>query len=115
MVAMFSFKYLRDVFGIPPKMKVSWCLIERQDSSVDLGLMLHGSKVFLDIAKRRFFACQNAKICKARRMAADKQTYYFVGTNSEGKILSRLFFHTYLSDLMYATRYSAELEKNPPL
>ena len=111
---MFTFKYLKELFGIPQKMKVSWGLLETK-SKPNLVLVLQNSNLYLDIAGRRFYGRQNVKIYPARRTVLDKGTYLFSVIKQDGQSLGRLLPKTYLDDVMYATRYSAELEENPPL
>ncbi len=111
---MFTFMYLREKFGIPAHIRLSWGLIETKDG-LRLVLKLQDSKVYLDIAERRFYGCKNVKIYQAWRTPLDKDTYLFSTINKDGHMLDKILPKTYLNDVMYATRYSADLEKNPPL
>ena len=112
--SMFTFMYLREKFNIPQYIKLSWGLIE-SNYKPRLVLILHGSKVYLDIAYRRFYGCRNVEILPAKRTRLSKDAYLFSATKQDGKVLDRLVPTTYLRDVMYASSYSPDLEENPTL
>ena len=111
---MFTYAYLRERYQIPRKIEVSWGLIETDDIA-RLALVLHGSKVYLDIAGRRFCNCKNVNIYPAKRTRLNEESYLFSAEKPDGQLLVRRLPKTYLDDMLYAMHYSADLEENPPL
>lgn len=70
-----SFKFFRTYFNIPRRIKLEWCIIkeytEREGVKLRLGISLN-ERLYIDVARRRFFTCLNAPCLQRIIYSADR-------------------------------------------
>lgn len=117
---METLKFLRSYFQIPKNKKISWGIIEetaKGETKYRLGVLFPNSKLYLDVARRRFFtetdsAVNNCDITRRIYPAKRKcygYAYYF--TNKEKNICVE-YSKRFIADVYYFALYSKELEND---
>lgn len=115
-----TLKFLRSYFQIPKSKKISWGIIEETVKGVTklrLGVFFPNSKLYLDVARRRFFtetdsAVNNCGITRHIYPAKRKLNgYSYIFTNKE-KNIGVEYSKRFIADVYYFALYSKELEND---
>ncbi len=107
-----TLRFFRDQFGLPARAALEWCVVRessRTGSELRLGVALKGTKLYIDVAMRRFFSQVDIPLIERRCYPAvriDRKSHYEYRT-AEG--LSLRFPKHYICDIYYPARFSREL------
>ncbi|MDO4162334.1 MAG: hypothetical protein Q4D80_04955 [Pseudomonadota bacterium] len=114
-----SLAFLREYFRIPANKKIGWgiieeCLEKNGKTEYRPGVYIENSRVYLDIAKRRFFTQMSSPLISRCIHPAVKtrQGLACCYTAKDNKNLSIVRSRTYITDIFYPAIYSKELEEN---
>ena len=118
---MRTFEYLKDIFNLHGK-SVGWAIIEEKakcgdgGQSVELkpGLVIKGSRVYVDLFARRLFSTiklpeLERNVYIARKEKAENGMIALVAKDDSGKYL--ILPKTFISDIYNVTRYGAWMEE----
>lgn len=107
-----TFRFFRDQFGLPARAALEWCVVRessRMGCELRLGVALKGTKLYIDVAMRRFFTQVDIPLIERRCYPAeriDRKSHYEYRT-AEGLVLTRP--KHYIRDIYYATRFDPGL------
>ena len=118
---MRTFEYLKDIFNLHGK-SVGWAIIEEKTKcgdggqSVELkpGLIIKGSRVYVDLFARRLFSTiklpeLERSVYIARKEKAENGMIALVAKDDSGKYL--ILPKTFINDIYNVTRYGEWMEE----
>ena len=118
---MRTFEYLKDIFNLHGK-SVGWAIIEEKakcgdgGQSVELkpGLIIKGSRVYVDLFARRLFSTiklpeLERSVYIARKEKAENGMIALVAKDGSGKYL--ILSKTFINDIYNVTRYGEWMEE----
>ena len=107
-----TFRFFRTYFGIPSSYALQWCVVEESSPigrELRLGVQLKGTKLYIDVAMRRFFHeidCPAiTRRCFPAKRIAGKTHYNYRSSAS----LSITWPKSYIRDIYASSVFNKEL------